>query len=45
MNHAHRDVTKESDQATEAADDSLNTLVNKSIQLFKPKTLNAIEII
>ena len=42
MNHVHRDDTKESDQATEA--DSLNTFVNKSIQLFKPKTLNAIEI-
>ena len=45
MNHVHRYDTKESDQATEATDDSLNTFVKKSIQLFKPKTLNAIEII
>ena len=45
MDHVHRDDTKENDQAIEADDDSLNTFVNESIQLFKPKTLNAIEII
>ena len=45
MDHIHLDDTKENNQVTEAADDSLNTSVNESLQLFKPKILNAIEII
>ena len=45
MDHVHLDDTKENNQVTEAADDSLNTSVNESLQLFKPKILNAIEII
>ena len=45
MDHVHFDDTKENNQVTEAADDSLNTSVNESLQLFKPKILNAIEII
>ena len=44
MDHIHLDDTKENNQVTEAADDSLNTSVNESLQLFKPKILNAIEI-
>ena len=40
MDHVHVDDTKESNQVTEAADDSLlNTSVNESLQLFKPKIL------
>ena len=44
MDHVHLDDTKENNQVTEAADDSLlmNTSVNESLQLFKPKILNAI---
>ena len=45
MDHVHLDDTKENNQVTEAADGSLNTLVNESLQLFKPKILYAIEII
>ena len=45
MDHVHFDNTKENNQITEAADDSLNTSVNESLQLFKRKILNAIEII
>ena len=45
MDHVHLDDTKENNQVTKAADDSLNTSVNESLQLFKPKILNAIEII
>ena len=45
MDHVHLGDTKENNQVTEAADDSLNTSVNESLQLFKPKILNAIEII
>ena len=45
MDHVHRDDTKENDQATEPADDFLNTFVNELIQVLKPKTLNAIEIV
>ena len=45
MDHVHLDNTKENNQVAEAADDSLNTSVNESLQLFKPKILNAIEII
>ena len=45
MDHVHLDDAKENNQVTEAADDSLNTSVNESLQLFKPKILNAIEII
>ena len=45
MDHVHRNDTKENDQATEAADDFLNTFVNESIQVLKLKTLNAIEIV
>ena len=45
MDHVHLDDTKENNQVTEAADDSVNTSVNESLQLFKPKILNAIEII
>ena len=45
MDHVHLNDTKENDQITEATNDSLNTSVNESLQLFKPKILNAIEII
>ena len=45
MDHVSLYDTKENNQVTEAADDSLNTSVNESLQLFKPKILNAIEII
>ena len=45
MDHVHLDDTKENNQVTEATDDSLNTSVNESLQLFKPKILNIIEII
>ena len=45
MNHVHFDDTQENHKVTEAADDSVNTSVNKSLQLFKSKILNAIEII
>ena len=45
MDHVHFDDTKENNQATEAADDSVNTSVNESLQVFKPKILYAIEII
>ena len=45
MHHVHFDNAKENNQVTEAADDSVNTSVNESLQLFKPKILNAIEII
>ena len=40
MDHVHLDDTKENNQVTEAADDSLNTSVNEILQLFKPKILN-----
>ena len=43
MDHVHD--AKENNQVTEATDDSLNTSVNESLQLFKPKILNAIETI
>ena len=45
MDHVHLDDTKENNQVTEAADDSLSISVNESLQLFKPKILNGIEII
>ena len=45
MNHVHLDDTKENNQVTEATDDSRNTSVNESLQLSKPKILNATEII
>ena len=45
MDHVHFNDTKEKNQVTEAADGSLNTWLNKSLQLFKQKILNAIEII
>ena len=45
MNHVHLDATKENNQVTEATDDSRNTSVNESLQLSKPKILNATEII
>ena len=45
MDHVHFDNTKGNNQLTEAADKSANTSVNESFQLFKPKILNAIEII
>ena len=45
MDHVHLDDTKENNQVTEAADDSLNTLVNESLQPFKPKILYTTEII
>ena len=45
MDHVHLDNTKENNQVTEVTDDSLNTSENESLQLFKPKILNAIEII
>ena len=44
MGHVHLDDTKENNQVTEATDNSLSTSVNESLQLFKPKILNAIEI-
>ena len=45
MDHVHFDNTKGNNQLIEAVDDSVNTSVNESFQLFKPKILNAIEII
>ena len=45
MDHVHLDGAKENNQVIEATGDSLNTSVNESLQLFKPKILNAIEII
>ena len=45
MNHVHFDDTKANNQFPEAADDSVNTSENESLQLFKQKLLNAIEII
>ena len=45
MDHVHLDDAKENNQVTEATDDSLNTSINESLQLFKPKILHAIEII
>ena len=45
MDHVHLDDAKDNNQIIEATDDSLNTSVNESLQLFKPKILNAIEII
>ena len=45
MDHVHFGDTKENNQVTEAADASVNTSVNESLQLFKTKILNAIEII
>ena len=45
MGHVHLGNTKENNQITEATNDSLSTSVNESLQLFKPKILNAIEII
>ena len=44
MDHVHLEDTKENNQVTEATDDSPNTSVNESLQLFKPKILNSIEI-
>ena len=35
MDHVQLDDTKENNQVTEATDDSLNTSVNESFQLFK----------
>ena len=43
MDHVHLDDAKKNNQVIEATDDSL--LINESLQLFKPKILNAIEII
>ena len=43
MDHVHFNITKENNQVTEAADDSLNTSTNESVQLFKPEILNFIE--
>ena len=45
MDHVHLDDAKENNQVIETTDDSLNTSINESLQLFKPKILNAIEII
>ena len=45
MDHVHFDDTKENSQVTEAAGDSFTTSINKSLQLFKQKILNATEII
>ena len=49
MDYVHCDDTKktikENNRVTETADGSLNTPVNESLQLFKPKILNTIEII
>ena len=40
MDDVHLDDTKENNQVTEAADDSLNTSVNESLQLFNPLSTN-----
>ena len=45
MDHLYFEDTKENNQVTEAADDSLNTSINESLWLFRRKILNAIEII
>ena len=45
MDQVHFDNTKQNNHVTESGDDSLDTSVNESLQLFKPKILNAIEII
>ena len=45
MDHVHLDDTKENNQVTAAADDSLDTPVNESLQLFKPKILNSVPIL
>ena len=45
MDQVHADDTKENNQVAEVDGDSVNTLVNESLQLFKPKILNAIEMI
>ena len=45
MDHLYFKDTKENNQVTEAADDSLDTSINESLWLFRPKILNAIEII
>ena len=45
MDHVHFDDTKEKNQVTEAADRSVNFSANEPFQLFKPKILNATEII
>ena len=45
MDHVHLDDTKENNQVTEADNDTVNTSVNESLQLFKAKILNAIEVI
>ena len=45
MDHVHLDDAKENNQVIEATDDSLNTSINESLQLFKPEILNTIEII
>ena len=45
MDHVHLDNAKENNQVIEATDDSLNISIKESLQLFKPKMLNAIEII
>ena len=45
MDHVHLDDAKQNNQVIEATDDCLNTSVNESLQLFKPKILNAIETI
>ena len=37
MDHVHFDDTEENNQITEACDGSLNTSINESLQLFKPK--------
>ena len=37
MDHVHFDDTEENNQITEAGDGSLNTSINESLQLFKPK--------
>ena len=42
MDYVHFDGTKEN-QVTETADDSVNTSAYESLQLFKPKILNAIK--
>ena len=41
MDYVHFDGTKENNQVTETADDSVNTSAYESLQLFKPKILNA----
>lgn len=45
MDHVHFDGTKNPSQVTEPADESLNTSINESLQLFKPKVSHAVEII